>query len=552
MENVLTYDQLVRDINRLRQELDEANDTLQAIRTGQVDALVVQGNTGPQVYSLKNADHTYRIFIETMNEGALTLNREGIILYCNSRFAAITGIPLAKLIGLPFYIFISPEQQVIWGKMFRDGWKTDTKGELFIMDKSKMPVPFLLSMKSLELDEGVCLSVILADLTPQKEIQRQLKQKNDELEQAHIIMAGLNNELEEKVRLRTQDLLMSREYFKFLADNIPILVWTADQDGHLNYFNKRWEAYAGLEPRESKGIEWLQMLHPDDLNAFTDAWAKSVKAGQRLEIEYRIRRIADGQYRWHLGYAQPLTDKDGKIAAWFGTNIDIEDQKMALEKKDEFIGIASHELRTPLTSLKAYIQLITFESEGLPPEINQYVSKANESINKLQNLIRDLLDVSKIQSGKLAFTSTSLNLVGLIRTCMENARHIFPSCEIVLHAKKDFVIQGNAERLEQVVMNLIGNAVKYSPQCHEVSIEVKKEKDFVRVCVRDFGIGLSEENAGRIFERFYRVNHNFVAGGLGMGLYISSEIIKAHHGAIGVKSKIGEGSTFHFDLPLTL
>jgi two-component system, OmpR family, phosphate regulon sensor histidine kinase PhoR len=161
-----------------------------------------------------------------------------------------------------------------------------------------------------------------------------------------------------------------------------------------------------------------------------------------------------------------------------------------------------------------------------------------------------LLDVSKIQSGKLTFTSTSLNLVELIRTCTGNARHIFPSCEIALHAKKEIIVQGNAERLEQVVMNLIGNAVKYSPQCHEVSIEVKKEKDFVRVSVRDFGIGLSEENAGRIFERFYRVNHNFVAGGLGMGLYISSEIIKAHHGTIGVKSKIGEGSTFHFDLPL--
>jgi two-component system, OmpR family, phosphate regulon sensor histidine kinase PhoR len=551
MENVINYDQLVHDINRLRQELEEANDALDAIRTGQVDALIVQGSAGPQVYSLKNADHAYRVFIETMNEGALTLNREGIILYCNSRFAAITGIALAKLIGLPFYIFISPEQQVTWGMLCREGWKADSKGELFIMDKHKTPVPFLLSMKTLELDEGVCLSVILTDLTPQKEIQRQLKQKNDELEQAHLIMAGLNNELEEKVKIRTKDLLMSREYFKFLADNIPVLVWTADQDGHLNYFNKRWQEYAGLELRESKGMEWLQFLHPGDLDNFTDTWAKAVVAGQRLEMEYRIRRISDGQYRWHLGYAQPLKDQDGKIAAWFGTSIDIQDQKTALEKKDEFIGIASHELRTPLTSLKAYIQLITVESGGLPPEINQYVGKANESINKLQNLIRDLLDVSKIQSGKLAFTCTSLNLVDLIRTCMGNARHIFPSSEIELHANKDCIVQGNAERLEQVVMNLIGNAVKYSPQSREVAIDVRKGKGLVRVSVRDHGIGLSEENAGRIFERFYRVNHNFVAGGLGMGLYISSEIIKAHQGTIGVKSKMGEGSTFYFDLPLT-
>ncbi|MHA4807919.1 PAS domain-containing sensor histidine kinase [Flavitalea flava] len=550
MQKKATYDQLIGEINRLKHELEEANDTLDAIRNGQVDALIVQGSAGPQIYSLKNADHTYRVFIETMNEGALTLNAEGIILYSNSRFSEITGISLGKLIGLPFYIFISPEQQGIWRDLFRNGWRAESKGELFIMDRNKIPVPHLLSMKTLELDEGICLSVILTDLSLQKETQRQLKQNNEELEQAHLIMAGLNDDLEEKVRLRTKDLLMSREYFKFLADNIPVLVWTAEPDGGLNYFNKRWQEFAGLEPQESKGMEWLQYLHPDDLPTFSEAWAKAVKAGERVEMEYRIRRVTDGKYRWHMGYAQPLKDQDGRIAAWFGTNIDIEDQKKAVEKKDEFIGIASHELRTPLTSLKAYIQLIAVEKDGLPPEVNQYVRKANESIGKLQNLIRDLLDVSKIHSGKLEFSKGPVQLTELICDCMENARYMNPAYKIIFYEKEDLIVNGNSERLEQVIMNLLNNAVKYSPHHPEVRLGVKKEGNAARVSVRDFGIGLSEENTSRIFERFYRVDHNFVAGGLGMGLYISSEIIKAHHGYMGVKSRIGEGSTFYFDLPL--
>ena len=137
-----------------------------------------------------------------------------------------------------------------------------------------------------------------------------------------------------------------------------------------------------------------------------------------FQFEYRIKRASDGHYRWHLGKGEPLKDESGQLIGWFGTSMDIEDQMKELEKKDEFISIASHELKTPLTSLKGYLELIS-ETE-LPAPVDSYVVKANSSLNKLQHLINDLLDVSKIKAGKLKFHTKVFNLSDLVKNCIEN------------------------------------------------------------------------------------------------------------------------------------
>ncbi|EOR93439.1 Chemotaxis protein methyltransferase CheR [Arcticibacter svalbardensis MN12-7] len=230
----------------------------------------------------------------------------------------------------------------------------------------------------------------------------------------------------------------------------------------------------------------------------------------------------------------------------------IEEQKQALAKKDEFIGIASHELKTPLTSLKGYMQLISaYKQNELPPIIKQFAGKANEAIGKLANLVNDLLDVSKIQMGKLEFNTSLLNISDLINICIESAQFMYPNYIISVHGDKDGRATGNMERLEQVLMNLISNAVKYSPVHKDIHIVTEVTETEVKVSVEDFGIGLSDYQKERIFERFYRVEDNtYATSGLGIGLYISSEIVKAHNGKIGVTSKLNEGSTFYFILPI--
>ena len=544
-----TYEELLAEMEELQIQLQEAQDAIEAIRTGQVDALVVRKGSSHQLYSLKSADQTYRVFIEKMKEGAVTLDKNGIILYCNTQFSSMIGLPLPVVIGMHFMDFVPPEFAEYFKQLSNKGWQSDSKGEIYLKKKNNERIPFLLSFASLQLDEGEALSIILTDLTAQKESEEQLRLKNELLEEAGRNADKMNEELEDIVLARTRDLYLSREHFRFLADNIPVIVWTTERNGDGVYFNKQWYEFTGLTFENSKGDRCKQVYHPDDIPSYDRVWEEAIKCKTGFHCEYRIKRAIDGNYRWHLGKAEPLTDESGNIIAWFGTSTDIEDQKKEMEKKDEFISTASHELKTPLSSAKGYVQLIG-RQKTLSGTASQYVVKANESINKLQHLINNLLDVSKIAAGKLKFTTETFNLSNLINSCVEDCRHMYGGYNFHLQVQDNILVSGNAERLEQVLMNLISNAVKYSAASKKIDICGESTGGRAIVSVTDFGIGLTDENQQRIFERFFRVEEGRFSPGLGIGLYIAAEIIKEHHGKIQVHSKVKQGSTFSFSLPL--
>jgi len=548
----ITYEELLAENQMLQIQLEEANDTIDAIRTGKVDALIVNTGKTHELYTLKTADQTYRVFIEKMNEGAVTLNRDGVILYSNSRFAGMVDRPLEKVIGASFKNFVPDQARAKFVVMLNNAWDKDCKEEISLVTPQKQEVPCLLSCNTIEMDGGTALSLILTDLSILKDTENQLKEKNEQLKAAQLATEKLNNELEDTVQQRTNELLLSREHFKYLANNIPQMSWTNLPDGEVNYYNQQWYNYTGLTPEESKEHGWDKIVHPDDLQNTVDRFEASLKSGEVFQIENRYKNAADGTYRWHLNRAIPLRNDKGEIVFWVGTATDIEDQKRELEKKDEFIGIASHELRTPLTSLKGYLQLLTnYRKDDLPPVIRQYIAKANIAINKLQRLVNDLLDVSKIQAGRLEYPLTIINLSDVIKTCIADARHIYSENTFLNEDGDEILIRGNAERLEQVIMNLVSNAVKYSQENKTISIRTDIVENYVRVSVIDNGIGLTDEQKQHIFERFYRVeDKKYMTSGLGMGLYISAEIIRGHKGKVGVEGEFGKGATFYFDLPL--
>ena len=548
----ITFEQLLAENDELRLQLEEASDTINAIRTGQIDALIVNTGDNHQVYTLKTADQSYRVFIEKMNEGAVTINRDGMILYCNSRFAGMVGLPLEKVIGLSFEVFVNPQFTDIFRSLITKAWESDSKEELELVNKQDRFLPCLLSCTTLELDEGIALSLILTDLSILKEAENQLKIKNQQLAAARLATEKLNDELENTVKSRTNELMISREHFKSLSNNIPQMTWTNLPNGEMDYYNQQWYSYTGLSFEETRSCGWQQVVHPDDLHLTNEKYLNALTTGEIFEIENRYKRGSDGTYRWHLNRAVPLLNEEGEIIFWVGTATDIEDQKKEMEKRDEFIGIASHELKTPLTSLKGYLQLISAgKKDQLPERVIQYVEKANKALNKLQMLINDLLDVSKIQAGKLEYALTTVNISDLSRVCIENAQHIYADNTFIYEETGEYLINGNTERLEQVLMNLLNNAVKYSQVNKTIVVKTARHDDCVRVSLIDCGIGLSEDQKERIFERFYRVeDKKYLTSGLGMGLYISSEIIHNHKGIIGVKSELGKGSEFYFDLPL--
>jgi len=231
---------------------------------------------------------------------------------------------------------------------------------------------------------------------------------------------------------------------------------------------------------------------------------------------------------------------------------EIEFRKLAEQKKDEFISIASHELKTPLTSVKGYIQLLQRSLNKDNKEMAQnHLEKASIQLEKLNELIVDLLDISKIESGKMKFNMKHFCADSMVNNAIEMLQQSNPDFKISKLGKTTDEVFGDEMRLEQVVINFITNAIKYAPGTNQVNVTINIKDGKLYLAVKDFGIGISAEQQDKIFDKFYRVeenSHRF--NGLGIGLYICAEIINRHGGTIGVNSVPNEGSEFFFIIPI--
>lgn len=279
------------------------------------------------------------------------------------------------------------------------------------------------------------------------------------------------------------------------------------------------------------------------------------KTGEFIFVNFSFKKIIESDTTRVFFLFRDVTDSKRAEADLVQRTLDLERSKALQSKRDEFISIASHELKTPLTSIKAYVQLIerTIDIDGQTqgPVIGTYVKKASVQVDKLTMLIADLLDVSKIQAGKLLFNFSRFNFGDLVRECIESVQHTSRSHTIVLKENTDVNVIGDKQRLEQVFENFLSNAIKYSPKADLVEVTVTADNAFVTVCVKDFGIGISESNLRKIFDRFYRVDESSRKfSGLGIGLYISNQIISRHQGKVWVDSEYGKGSEFYFKIPI--
>jgi len=223
------------------------------------------------------------------------------------------------------------------------------------------------------------------------------------------------------------------------------------------------------------------------------------------------------------------------------------------ERKDAFIRMASHELKTPVTSLKGFTSVLQRRlSKQGDEQALTYLSKIDRQVNKLTKLINDLLDVSKIQTGKLTYQEERFDLVALVEEIVENIQGTTPTHTLEVRKTGDVSIVGDRDRIGQVVINLLTNAIKYSPNAKRIAICVEQDGQNARVSVQDFGIGIAEQYQDKVFEQFYQINdpEEKTYPGLGIGLHISNEIVKRHGGHMWVESSKGKGSTFYFTIPL--
>jgi PAS domain S-box-containing protein len=347
-------------------------------------------------------------------------------------------------------------------------------------------------------------------------------------------------------------LINNESRFQTIVQSLPQIAWTINLEAEADFFNQRWYDYTGLTYEQTRGWGWQKVIHPDDLQKAMEACKKIRESAEAADIETRYKR-ADGVYRWHLTRLEPIKGEQGKIEYWIGSSTDVEELKQLQQLKDDFVGIASHELKTPITSLKALLQLLQqlTRSDPASKKIPMLANSANISMDKLIELLEDLINFSKIQNGQLALKKVWFNLSKLINECCEHVR-LDSLHHITFVGSKKLMVFADRGRIDQVIVNLVNNAVKYAPNAEKIIITIEKDESNVKVSVRDFGIGISAEKIPHLFDRYFRAEpSDLQSTGLGLGLYISAEIIKRHSGQIGVKSKLGKGSTFWFTLPLS-
>lgn len=354
----------------------------------------------------------------------------------------------------------------------------------------------------------------------------------------------LESEIDSRKKAQ-QELKDKVEHLHTTLESLPQIAFTADVKGRISFVNKRWYKY-------SRCPETFPEVHPDD-TCIKKVWQRCVECSQPLELEVRIKELKSGFFCYHLLRIIPVKDKTG-IRSWVGTFTDINEQKQEERKKDEFLSIASHELKTPLTSVKAYIQLL----ERMPDvkkdsKFATYISRAQNQVNKLDSLIADLLDISKIENGKLKVNKKLFDMEKLIESATETIHYTHSHVQVKIERRGDAItreVNGDAVRIEQVLINFLTNAIKYSPDSDKVIVHTAADRESVYVGVQDFGIGIPEHKKSNIFTKFYRVEESSVKfQGLGIGLYICAEIVKLHNGTYGIESSTGQGTTFYFTIP---
>lgn len=336
-----------------------------------------------------------------------------------------------------------------------------------------------------------------------------------------------------------------------ILETIPQITFTATPEGSITYFNEVFLEYAGMTLADAVDQGWESLLKPEVVKHVEEQWKHARETGDAFRMELQLKRRKDNMYRWHLVRLTAIKNKNGQVASWVGTAVDFHDQKIRDLEKGEFMSIASHELKTPLTTAKAYLQLLEQNLDKSDETNLQYAKKVGTSIVRLNDLISELMDASKIQNGKLDLNIAPFDFNEMLSSAVEEAQFVSPRHAILKTGEIKQPVMGDRQRLKQVVVNLLTNAVKYSPQSDKVFIEAAQIDQEVKVSVKDAGIGIRKENIEKIFDLYYREEGRPThVSGLGVGLAIADKVIKGHNGTIWVESEPEKGSTFSFSVPI--
>ena len=384
--------------------------------------------------------------------------------------------------------------------------------------------------------------------------------------------------------------------YRFLAEISPVQLWTALPDGNLDYVTDQTAQRLGLTAERLLADGWQNVVHPEDLQRAIERWTHALSTGEPYEVEFRLK-LASGEYAWHLVRAVPQRDAAGTILRWFGTNTNIEDERaqqqqircllneveqqaallraeaverrraeavaeeararaeQASRAKDEFLATASHELRTPLNAILGWAQILrggSADASGFARGLETIERNAKAQVR----LIEDILDGSRIITGKLHLEVRAIDLNAVIEAAVESVRPAAIARNIAVSVELDPAaahIKGDPDRLQQVVWNLVNNAIKFTQKGGKVEIRALRVGTHIELSVSDNGQGIPASFLPHVFERFRQADGGTTRkyGGLGLGLALVRHLIEAHGGTVRAESDgEGKGAAFTLTLPV--
>lgn len=372
---------------------------------------------------------------------------------------------------------------------------------------------------------------------------------------------GTCTDIEDQKKLE-QALRESTTRFESIANNIPQLAWMTDRDGGIFWYNQNWYDYTGTTLEQMRGWGWKAVHHPDHVERVMAKWMQHLRSGEPWEDIFPLKSLT-GDWRWFLSRARPTRDERGQVIHWLGTNTDITEQRKAREElvrtniaKDEFLSICSHELRTPVTVMKLSNQtfLRTLKKDVPTTEslarAKKVAEQTDRQLDRLTSLIEAIMDFSGISTGKMRLRREHFDISELTAEVVERMRPQFEAAGSMIATRLAPKATGTWDRLRlnRVLTNLLSNALKYGSG-RPVTVTVFQKETTTTLIVRDEGIGIAETDQTRIFQAYERAVPASNISGLGLGLFLSRQIIEAHGGSIKVESKLREGASFTVELP---
>lgn len=370
-------------------------------------------------------------------------------------------------------------------------------------------------------------------------------------------VSDITAQKESEMRMRE-----SEERFRLMADAAPVMIWMSGRDKLFNWYNQPWLDFTGRTMAEEVGGGATEVIHPDDLVRTQPIYTAAFDARTPFSMEYRLRRH-DGEFRWMICNGVPRCRADGEFEGYIGSCFDVTDYKNAQaalldadRRKDEFLATLAHELRNPLAPIHNGLQIL--QAEGVSGTVEQARAMMERQLTQLIRLVDDLLDVSRVTSGKLALRKERVELRAIIDAAIETSRPVIDQAGhelAVVVPDEPILVDADATRLAQVVANLLNNSAKYTRRGGHIRLAVRMEKGMAVVGVADDGIGIPPHMVGKVFEMFTQVDRALekTTGGLGIGLSLVKGLVEMHGGTIEARSEgEGRGSEFIMRLPVAV